>query len=208
MKPRTVGHEQARTAQARAAVIAAATELFEVRGYAATPIGMISAESGVPEATLYRLFGGKLGILTAAMDVAIAGDDEPVPVASRPVAQAAVAEPSPQSRVAQFVAIMVDVNVRIGRLYWVVFRAAHSDPGARDLLESLDTQRARGQGMLTASLHEDGALRPGLSPDEARDIVHAVMSPETYRLLVTDRGWTTERYQQWLTETITAQLLG
>jgi hypothetical protein len=32
----------------------------------------------------------------------------------------------------------------------------------------------------------------------AADLIHAPMSPEGYRLLVGDRGWTPERCEQWL----------
>jgi hypothetical protein len=32
------------------------------------------------------------------------------------------------------------------------------------------------------------------------------MSPEVYRLLVGDRGWTPERYQRWLATTLAQQL--
>jgi hypothetical protein len=33
-----------------------------------------------------------------------------------------------------------------------------------------------------------------------------LMSPEAYRLLVGDRGWTPKRYEQWLATTLTQQL--
>jgi hypothetical protein len=42
---------------------------------------------------------------------------------------------------------------------------------------------------------------------DAADIIHALMSPEVYRLLVGDRGWHSERYEQWLTELLVSQLL-
>jgi len=52
-----------------------------------------------------------------------------------------------------------------------------------------------------------GALRPGLRERDAADLIHALMSPELYRLLVVDRGWTPQRYQQWLATTLADQLL-
>jgi hypothetical protein len=33
------------------------------------------------------------------------------------------------------------------------------------------------------------------------------MSPEVYRLLVVDRGWSPDRYRDWLASTLTQQLL-
>jgi hypothetical protein len=50
-------------------------------------------------------------------------------------------------------------------------------------------------------------LRPKLRERDAGDIIHALMSPEVYRLLVVDRGWSPERYEKWLTETLLDQLL-
>ncbi|WP_340540900.1 TetR/AcrR family transcriptional regulator [Nocardioides sp. GXZ039] len=206
---RRVGEdEQERTVRARAAVVAAATDRFVAHGYAATSIGQISADSGVPSATVYRLFATKLGILSAAMDVAIAGDADPVPVAQRPVVEAALADETPRGKVAGFVSIMVAINQRISALYWVVFRAADVDEGARDLLHSLDSQRSRGQRQLARALDESGALAPGMSLPEAEDLIHALMSPETFRLLVTQRGWSPDRYADWLTDVLTHQLLG
>ena len=71
-----------------------------------------------------------------------------------------------------------------------------------------DYQRGRdeGQGRIARSLTRARALRPGLRERDAADLIHAFMSPELYRLLVVDRGWTSERYQQWLATTITQQL--
>jgi hypothetical protein len=42
---------------------------------------------------------------------------------------------------------------------------------------------------------------------DAADIIHALMSPEVYQLLVADRGWRPERYEQWLTQILIDQLL-
>jgi hypothetical protein len=51
------------------------------------------------------------------------------------------------------------------------------------------------------------ALRPELRERDAGDLIHALLSPELYGLLVVDRGWPAERYERWLTETLVAQLL-
>jgi hypothetical protein len=50
-------------------------------------------------------------------------------------------------------------------------------------------------------------LRQGLRERDAADVIHALMSPELYRLLVTDRGWKAERYERWLAKTLEEQLL-
>ena len=57
---------------------------------------------------------------------------------------------------------------------------------------------ATGPGPDRAFPRPAGALRPKLRERDAADIIHALMSPEVYRLLVGDRGWPPERYEQWL----------
>ena len=40
-----------------------------------------------------------------------------------------------------------------------------------------------------------------LEPGEAADIVWATNAPELYQLLIRQRGWTPERYEQFLADT-------
>ena len=93
-------------------------------------------------------------------------------------------------------------------LYRILVSAAGSDPDAAVLLAEQTRNRQLGQAQIARALARAGALRPGLRERAAADIIHALMSPEVYRLLVGDRGWTPGRYEQWLTETLIAQLLG
>jgi AcrR family transcriptional regulator len=201
------GRGQARTRLARAAVVTAARTLFLERGYAGTTVDAISELSDVPPATVYRLFSSKLGILKALLDVSIAGDDAPVPVPERPEVRAALASPDPREKLSGFVAITRDINERAGSAYQILVSAAAADPGAAELLAELVRQRHEGQRQIVRVLARGGALRAGLRPRDAEDIVHALMSPEVYRLLVADRGWTPERYAGWLTGALADQLL-
>jgi AcrR family transcriptional regulator len=198
---------QARTRLARRAVVEAARALFLERGYAATTIDAISNRSDVPPATVYRLFSSKLGILTALLDVSIAGDDEAIPVQDRPQAMALFAESDPRKMLAGFARISVAINTRGEHVYRVLVSAAASDPEAAALLADYQRQRDQGQGQIARALARAGLLRPGLRERDAADIIHALMSPDVYRLLVTERGWPPERYERWLAATLCDQLL-
>jgi AcrR family transcriptional regulator len=198
---------QARTRLARAAVIEAARTLFLERGYPATTIGSISEVSDVPLATVYRLFSSKLGILRALFDVSIAGDDEAVPLADRPQVRAVLADRDPRKQVAGFVGISCGIMSRTEPVYRILVSAAGSDPDTAALLAEQTRHRQRGQSQIAGVLAGAGALRPELRERDAADIIHALMSPEVYRLLVGDQGWTQERYQQWLTGILVDQLL-
>jgi AcrR family transcriptional regulator len=198
---------QARTRLARAAVIDAARTLFLDRGYGSTTIEAISALSDVPPATVYRLFSSKRGILKALLDVSIVGDDETVPIADRPHVQPFFADPDPGNQLAGFVRLAAQINARTAPIYRILVSAAGSDRDAAALLDELSGQRQEGQGLIARSLARAGALRPKLRERDAADIIHALMSPELYRLLVVDRGWPTGRYQSWLTGVLVDQLL-
>jgi AcrR family transcriptional regulator len=204
--PSKIGRGQARTRLARRAVVDAAGTLFLERGYAATTIEAISEHSDVPSATVYRLFSSKLGILKALLDTSIAGDDQPLAVQERPNVASLFTEPDPLKLLAGFAGITTAINQRTNDVHRVLVSAAGSDPAAAELLSELRQQRDRGQGQIARSLVNARALKPGLRERDAADLIHALMSPEVYRLLVGDRGWTPERYQQWLATTLTQQL--
>lgn len=181
--------------------------LFVERGYGATTIEAISERADVPPATVYRLFSSKRGILKALFDVSIAGDHEAVPLPERPQIKALLADPDPRQQLGGFVAIAVQVNARIGPLYRILVSAAGSDGDAAALLEELNAERHKGQRQLASALARSGALRPGVRERDAVDVIHALMSPEVYRLLVLDRGWSPDRYERWLTDLLADQLL-
>jgi AcrR family transcriptional regulator len=198
---------QARTRLARRAVVDAAHRLFLDRGYGATTIEAISELSDVPAATVYRLFSSKRGILKALLDVSIVGDEDAVPMPQRPHVRALLADPDPAVQLGGFVAIAADVNARVAPIYLVLVSAAGADPEAAALLDELTSQRREGQRMVARSLARAGALRPDLRERDAVDVIHALMSPEVYRLLVLDRGWKPPRYEAWLTRLLVDQLL-
>src|SRR5450755_2074789 len=198
---------QARTRLARAAVIQAAQALFLERGYAATTIETISGRSDVPPATVYRLFSSKLGILKALLDVSITGDDEAVALEDRPSVRALLADPDPRNQLSGFAGITRGIMSRAEPVHRILVSAAGSDPDAEVLLAEQTRQRQQGQAQVARSLARTGALRPKLRERDVKDIIHALMSPEVYRLLVCDRGWPPERYEQWLKDILIDQLL-
>jgi AcrR family transcriptional regulator len=198
---------QARTRLTRAAVVEAARVLFLDRGYAATTIETISDISDTPPATVYRLFSSKLGILRALLDLSAVGDDEAVAMGDRPRVRALLEDQDARNQLLGFAGLARDVMTRLAPVHQILVSAAGSDSEAAELLVEHTRQRQEGQGRIARSLRRAGALRPKLREREAADIIHALMSPEVYLLLVSDRGWSPERYEDWLGGTLIAQLL-
>jgi hypothetical protein len=136
------------------------------------------------------------------------GDDESVPLADRPHVRALLADADPRVQLGGFVTLAADVNSRVAPIYRILVSAASADPDAAALLDELTRQRQAGQRTIARSLARVGALRAGLRERDAADVIHALLSPELYRLLVVDRRWKPERYERWLSETLIDQLLG
>jgi len=198
---------QARTRLARRAVLDAARTLFLERGYGATTIEGISSSSDIPQATIYRLFSSKNGILKTLLDTSIAGDDEPIPVAQRGHVRPLLDATRPEDSLARLAAISVDINTRTAPIYRILVSAASSDTDAAAILDELTRQRQEGQGRVATALARAKALRTGLRARDAADVIHALASPELYHLLVIDRAWPPQRYERWLAQTLATQLL-
>jgi AcrR family transcriptional regulator len=198
---------QARTRRTRTAVIEAARALFLDRGYAATTIEAISDRSDTPQATVYRLFSSKLGILKAVLDVSVAGDDDAVAMLDRPRVGALLADQDPRSQLAGFAALLRDLLARTAPVHRILADAARSDDDAAALLAEIARQRQEGQHRIARSVARSGSMRAGLRERDASDIVHALASPEVFGLLVIDRGWAGDRYEHWLTSILISQLL-
>ncbi|MEY9211808.1 helix-turn-helix transcriptional regulator [Thermobifida halotolerans] len=197
----------ARARATRARILAAATRLFTASGYTATSIGAIAAEAGVGEQTVYYSFGTKRAVLTRALDVAVAGDDAPVPTLERPWVRAALDTPDPAEQVRLQVAGAGDIHLRAAPLLDVVRSAAATDPDLAEVWNTNVEQRHTVQRVLAEALARKAPLRGGMGVDDAADIALALLSPETYHLLVRVRGWTHERWRSWAADALLRQLL-
>jgi hypothetical protein len=51
-----------------------------------------------------------------------------------------------------------------------------------------------------------GRLKTGVGPQEARDLLWTFTSRDVYRILVVERGWSSDHYERWLGDTLVAQL--
>ena len=198
---------QAQVRAARAEVVTAARELFVARGYSATTVEAVAAAAGIPQATIYRHFGGKRGILTAVLDVAFGGDDEPVEYQHRQQVRAALTDPDPAGMLDAFARMHPGVVARSAPIQQVLAEAAAADPDAAELLALARNQRHTGQSRIARQLAQRGALAEGLTEAEAADVVYALFSPEVYRIFIVERGWRPERFGEWLSKALRDALL-
>lgn len=193
--------------QNRRAMVDAARRLFLDRGFAAATMPDIAAEAGVSVQTVYKAFGNKPGLAKAVFDVAIAGDDEPVPMIRRASLQRVRDEPDPRKKLALYGEHLAAVAPGHVPIQLVILAAAATDPEAGNVWRELQGERLRGMSMFARALHAEGHLRPGVSATEARDVLWTYNSAELFQLLVIERGWSPKRYGRWIADALTAALL-
>jgi AcrR family transcriptional regulator len=186
----------AQARETRGRVLASATDVFLRRGFGAATIREIAAVAGVSVATVESLLGTKTRLLKAAIDVAIAGDDEPVAVLARPWAARAMAATSAREFLSITAEVISAVQCRSAGLILAVFEGSAKDPALAALAQDMVAQRARTAAWIVERLDRLGALRAGLGHDEAVDTVWVLMDPAVFDRLTRLRNWPPASYER------------
>jgi AcrR family transcriptional regulator len=199
-----------RAAQARAtrrAIVDAAARLFIQHGYGATTVDAIAEAAGVSRKTVFTSVGGKAEALKLAIDWALVGDDEPVPMLERPHVKAMRHEPDARRILVSHARYVRETAARAAPLNAVVQAAAGLDADIRALAEEGRAQRIRGMRVLAQELADRGALKPGLTSAEAADTLWLLIDPGVYHRLVIEQHWDPGRYQDWLADAFISLLI-
>lgn len=189
---------RARQAEAtKAAILAAARRLFASSGYQSTTIEAIAAQAEVSVPTVYLVFGSKVGILTAL--VATAGGDPDI----RALAQAASAETNPRRRLIRAANVMRKIMERETEVLDLLWQAGSGHP---ELVVAWRQMHGSRHATLSAVLEPVLAGQSAAARKRAIDMAWALSSPEVYRLLVAERGWTPAGFERWLADALVSQL--
>src|SRR5207302_1078892 len=197
--------EQARAT--RRAVLEAAKDLFVEMGYAATSVAAIASRAGLSPETVYAAFKNKRSVLSELLDVSIVGDDAAMPLLERSWVQQMRDERDPKRRLEILAKNGCLILTRIAPVYDVLRSAAAVDPEIATLWERYKAQRFEGQRILLGILLQGAQLRQGLTKSAAADALFTIGSPETYSLLVRDRGWSRAQFERWYKESLARLLL-
>jgi AcrR family transcriptional regulator len=196
--------EQARVRRLR--VVLSARELFERDGYRATTVAAIAAAASVSPEMVYKTFATKSAIAKAVFDLALAGDDEPVPIRLRPAVVAIQGERDARIKIARFVDGLVQRLERSAGIQFMVRDGRLVDGSVQPVWDQLLAEGLAGMRLLGRDLLGTGQLRDGVDLDEVTDTLWNYLAIDHYERLVMLRGWTTDRFQEWLTRAITDAL--
>lgn len=189
-------------AQTRSDVLLVAVRLFGRDGWTKTTLAAIAEEAGVAVETIYSGFGSKKALLKAAMDVAIVGDAEPVALLERDQATQILQLP-PAELLRQAVAMQAEFySSRVAGMWATMLEAAAGD----DEIATWCLEQEQRRRETAAVFLERAAGRP-LDPT-LLDLAWAVISPEMYTKLTTERGWSRTTWEQAMTDILTRLVIG
>jgi AcrR family transcriptional regulator len=191
----------------RQAIVAAAADLFVARGYAATSLADIALAAGVARPTVFAAFGSKSALLKQVLDEALAGDDEPVPVAQRPWFAPIWDATTPAAVLDAYAGVCLIIARRAARLFETVRRAADETADGAQHWRTLQNNRYAGAKMVVKRVAELGPLASHLDPDTATDVLWIFNDPAHYASLVLQRGWDEEVFRWWLAASMKHALL-
>jgi AcrR family transcriptional regulator len=183
----------------RQAILDAALELFTSRGYTATPMTAIAERAGVALDTVYASAGRKPELARLLIETAISGASQPAPAEERDYVKAIRAAADADTKIAIYASAMRGIAGRLAPVLSVIQQAAPAEPGLAALWRQIADRRAANMRLFAADLAAAAPLR--VDPDDAADIIWATNAPELYLLLVSQRGWSPERYERFLADT-------
>jgi AcrR family transcriptional regulator len=198
VKPRPYDstRRRAQADETRAAIVSAARDLFIERGYGRTTLVEVARAAGVAVETIYASVGTKAELLHRAWDITVGGDDQDVVFHERPEVLAIRNEPDLARRFMLHAAFSTKTAQRIAPFQLMVQSAAGADPTAAAMLEEMGRQRLVGIGMMAAEAAKTGQL--AVSEQECRDVIWSMTDGMLWHRLVDERGWTNERFAEWL----------
>jgi AcrR family transcriptional regulator len=183
----------------RAAILDAARQLFADRGYTATPMTAIAKHAGVALDTVYAAVGRKPDLARLLIETAISGTGDAVPAEERAYVRAIQAAPDAEAKIAIYATAISQIAPRLAPLLTMLQQAAPANPSLTALWQEISERRYANMRRFAAELAAVTTLR--VDPGEAADIIWATNAPELYQLLVSQRGWTPERYGHFLADT-------
>ena len=191
--------------QTRDAILDVAEWRFLADGFAATTIAAIADEAGVSQASIYKSFGGKPGLVRALTDRGLRGEGPTAAEDRSDLLQAT--EPDPHQLMLGIGRLAAEVAPRVAPLQSLLIQAANADEEMARLWDQISAQRMTRMQHNAEALARRGFLREDISVRRAAETMWIYSSPELYQLLITQLGWTTEHFGAFIANALEAALL-
>jgi AcrR family transcriptional regulator len=191
---------QAQAQATRLEIQEAARRLFIERGYNATTMAEIARAAGVAYQTVYSAFGNKLGLAQEIIwsSFEVEGVNEMLDDARKST--------DPHVWVSTGARVARIIGDRLGELLRLMRESG--DPQLMAEWRAVEDRRREQEIAWRDKLVESGSLAPTLTPDEALSVMWALTGTQLHYQLVTQQGWSPDRYEQWLADALRTLVLG
>jgi AcrR family transcriptional regulator len=180
----------------------ATRQLLQAEGYAGMTIEAIARQAKVSAPSVYAIFHSKTGILTALLDQSSFGPEYDDAV------RRALSATDPEARLRLAAPIARQIHDAQSDVFDLLRGAGVVAPELAKLEKQRELLRYERQERMIASLRDAGRLGSNLSYTTARDILWALTGRDLYRMLVRESGWSSQKYEDWLADTLVSCLLG
>src|SRR5437870_9515327 len=192
---------QRQAGDTRRRIVEATRQLLVSEGYAGMTIEAIAQRAEVSAQSVYAIFKSKPGILTALLDQSAFGSDYEDAVLR------ALSASDPETRLRLAAPIARQIHDAQSATFDLLRGAGVVAPELAKLERQREGLRYERQERMIISLRDAGRLRPELDDPTARDIFWTLTGGDVYRMLVRERGWSSQKYQDWLADTLVHSLL-
>jgi AcrR family transcriptional regulator len=185
----------------RQRIVEATRRLLHSEGYAGMTVEAIARRAEVSAQSVYAIFKSKTGILTALLDQSAFGSEYEDAVLR------ALSASDPEMRLRLTAPIARQIHDAQSATFDLLRGAGVVAPELSKLERQREGLRYERQERMIISLRDAGRLKPEFDDGTARDIFWTLTGGDVYRMLVCERGWSSQKYQDWLADTLVHSLL-
>ena len=185
----------------RRRIVEATRQLLQNEGYDGMTIEAIARRAEVSAQSVYAIFKSKTGLLIALLDQSMFGPDY------EEVARQTLTASDPETRLRRAAAVSRQIRSAQSAAFDLMRSAGVVAPELAKLEQQREHLRYEKEEGMINFLRDTGALRSGLSHRAARDIFWMLTGGDVYRMLVRERRWSPQKYQNWLADTLVRSLL-
>jgi len=187
--------------ETRRRIVEATRQLLEAEGYAGMTVEAVARRAEVSVQTVYAVFGSKTGILAELLNQTTFGADYENTV------RETLEEKDPEARLRGAARIARQIHDAQQSGFDLLRGAGVVAPELARLEQERERIRYEREEAMIVSLRDAKRLRPELSYRTARDILWTLTGTDLYRMLVRERRWSSQKYQDWLADTLVHSLL-
>ncbi len=190
-----------RSKRTKEAILLAAKELFESKGFQEVTIEEIALKAEISAPSIYALFQSKRGLLLGLMDESLPSEQ------FQALVEQGKKENCPLRRLKITAKITRELYDAERNQLSFIHGTSILDPIFRELEHLREKRRYDRQKETVITMANEQVFKDVHTLTQIRDILWAFTGRDLYRMLVVERGWSSDEYEIWLAKLLIDTLL-